>query len=90
MEGFVVGDEFEAIRSRLNLETKINKYISIGTNAQFAVRNQGSIAVGTHYNQMSPYSSLYDENGVMKQYPFDNGGQDGVLTHCLRVSSAMI
>lgn len=77
VEGFVVGDEYEAIRSRLNLETSINKYISIGTNAQFAVRNQGSIAVGTNYNQMSPYSSLYDENGVMKQYPFDNGGQDG-------------
>lgn len=77
VEGFVVGDEYEAIRSRLNLETRINKYFSVGANAQFAVRNQGSIAVGTHYNQMSPYSSLYDENGIMKQYPFDNSGQDG-------------
>lgn len=77
VEGMVVGDEYEAIRSRFNLETAINKYISVGANAQFAVRNQGSVAVGTHYQQMSPYSSLYDENGIMKQYPFDNAGQDG-------------
>lgn len=77
VEGFIVGDEYEAFRSRLNLETSINKYITVGANAQFASRDEGSIPVDTHYQQMSPYSSLYDENGVMKQYPFDNGGQDG-------------
>jgi TonB-linked SusC/RagA family outer membrane protein len=77
VDGFVVGDEYEAIRSRFNLETEINKYISAGVNAQFAVRNQGGVRAGTHYQQMSPFSSLYDENGVMKQHPFDNSGQDG-------------
>ncbi len=77
VEGMVVGDEYEAIRSRLNLETEINKYISVGVNTQFAVRNQGSIKVDTHYQQMSPYGSIYDENGIMKLYPFDNAGQDG-------------
>lgn len=77
VEGFVVGDEYEAIRSRFNLESQINKYISVGANAQFAVRDEGGVRVDTHYQQMSPYASLYDKDGIMKQYPFDNSGQDG-------------
>lgn len=77
VEGFVIGDQYKAIRSRFNLETNINKYVTIGANTQFAVRNEDGVRVGTQYQQMSPYSSLYDNKGIMKQYPFDNGGQDG-------------
>ncbi|MEM9144270.1 MAG: carboxypeptidase-like regulatory domain-containing protein, partial [Bacteroidota bacterium] len=35
-EGITVGEEFEAIRSRLNLDAKINDWLTVGMNGQFA------------------------------------------------------
>lgn len=71
VEGFIVGDEFETVRTRLNLENKITNFLSVGVNAQFAVRNEGSVQANWNaYSRLSPYGSLYEEDGkTLKLYP---------------------
>ncbi len=78
VNGMVVGDKFETVRSKVSLENDINKYLTFGLNAQLAYRNSGSIPYGAGgYATMSPYSSVYDENGKLNLYPSGNNGQDG-------------
>lgn len=78
VNGFRVGDKFETVRSKVNLENNVNKHITLGLNALFAYRNTGSIPYNSSaYQSMSPYSSVYDENGHLNLYPSGNNGQDG-------------
>lgn len=39
-EGIIVGDRFKALRGRLNLESKITNFLSIGTNLNFSTRDE--------------------------------------------------
>src|SRR5690554_840510 len=39
-EGIVVGDKFSNIRSRLNLEGKVNEFFTVGINTQFSDPDQ--------------------------------------------------
>ena len=76
-EGIVIGDEFETIRSRLNLEAKINSFLTVGMNTQFAIEDNSSVPVNTgQYTSLSPYASEFDEDGKYKYNPNDenNGG----------------
>ena len=68
-EGFVVGEEYKSIRSRLNLESKIAKFLTIGLNSQFALKDESSIPVDwTAYYFASPYGSIYEEDGETLRY----------------------
>ncbi|MDY3070408.1 MAG: SusC/RagA family TonB-linked outer membrane protein [Parabacteroides sp.] len=40
-EGIVTGDRFTNFRTRLNLESKITKFLTVGLNSSFSSRNQG-------------------------------------------------
>jgi len=42
-EGIVVGDQFKTIRSRLNLDGKVTKWLDVGLNSQFANRDESSL-----------------------------------------------
>ncbi|BEG99952.1 SusC/RagA family TonB-linked outer membrane protein [Bacteroides sedimenti] len=70
-ENNLKGGGFDAVRARFNLESKAQKYITYGVNAQFTARNEGYISVGG-YQSCSPYGNVYDENGKYKLYPNDN------------------
>lgn len=76
VEGFIVGDKFESVRSRLNLENKITNFLSIGLNAQFATRDESSIPANwSVYSRISPYGELYEEDGkTLKYFPHDDPG----------------
>lgn len=71
-EGIKIGDKFNTIRSRVNTEFTLNNWLSAGINAQFSDRNQQAIIpnLGAMFI-MSPYGSVYDENGNVKWYPND-------------------
>jgi TonB-linked SusC/RagA family outer membrane protein len=79
-EGFIVGQEYSSFRSRLNLESKIANFLSIGLNAQFANRDEGGIAANWGaYKSLSPYGSMYNDDGTLKYAPHD----DPVVTNPL-------
>ena len=59
-EGVIVGDVFSTVRSRLNLDLKVNDWLNVGTNTQLSARDQ-SVVQGYIWDMgvNSPYGSKY-------------------------------
>ena len=71
-EGIKVGDRFKNLRTRLNLESKITDFLTLGINASFASRDEGFLTCD--WGQMvriSPYGSnnLDDPDSPYQKYP---------------------
>ncbi|MGP1990564.1 SusC/RagA family TonB-linked outer membrane protein [Zobellia laminariae] len=75
-EGIIVGEKFEALRSRLNLDAKVNDWLTVGMNTQFAKRNEGFIPADQ--NQVfssSPWGSEFNDEGTLLRIsPQDDPG----------------
>ena len=64
-EGFIVGDMFKTIRSRLNLESKVTDWITVGLNSQFASRDESGVPAAWGQSiGCSPWGSFYKDDGV--------------------------
>lgn len=75
-EGIVVDDEFSTIRSRINLEGKVNRFLSVGMNTQFAFRDESQVPVAwSNIRSLSPWASEYNDDGTYRFMP--NGEQSG-------------
>lgn len=59
-EGIRYNEEFETIRSRINLEAKVNDWLTVGTNTQFSVRDQSNEISSDNWGQITPYSQMYE------------------------------
>ncbi len=78
-EGLVVGDKFETLRSRLNLEGKITDYLTVGINAQYALRDEGFISADrSQIWRSSPWGSEFDDEGNIRLSPQDDSGAGAV------------
>ena len=76
-KGYLLGDEYKTIRSRINADTKITDFLSVGLNAHFANRDQSAVAVNLwNATAQSPLGTPYDEKGNLKWYPHDDSGMD--------------
>lgn len=75
-EGIVVGEKFETIRTRLNLEADVADWLVVGVNTQFAVRDEGSVpAEWAMYWRDSPWGSeLSDDETTLRFSPQDDSG----------------
>nr|WP_320037655.1 TonB-dependent receptor [uncultured Bacteroides sp.] len=72
-EGFQVGDQFRAVRARLNLDTDITKWLKVGLNAQFANKGTNQISVDAGSSSvMSPFGSVYEDDGSIKVRPWND------------------
>ncbi|PZX54179.1 SusC/RagA family TonB-linked outer membrane protein [Algoriphagus chordae] len=71
-EGIIIGDEYETIRTRVNLEGKVNKWLSVGMNVQFATQDESNVPVSWGlYRTLSPWGSEYNEDGTYRWRPND-------------------
>ena len=71
-EGIITGDQFSTIRTRLNLDLKVTDWLSIGTNSQFAVRDESVVPANLGLMvQQSPYGSMWNADGTLKKKPHD-------------------
>lgn len=71
-EGVVVGDRYRNFRTRLNLESKITSFLTVGLNAQFATRLGGYLTADVSVRKWnSPYTSndINDPDSPYRQYP---------------------
>lgn len=71
-QGVIVGDRYKNFRVRLNYETKITDYLSVGVNSQFANRNEGYLkALWNQMTMISPYGSnnIDDPNSIYQRRP---------------------
>ena len=73
-ESLVIGDQFETVRSRLNIEGQATRFLKVGVNAQFAFRDESSVpAAAGQYQNLTPYSLYYDDDGeTLRLYPNDD------------------
>ena len=76
-ESNVRGAGYSAIRARINLENKVQSFLTYGVNAQFTSRYEGYTGNDTgYYSSLSPYGSIYEEDGTtLKYYPTGNNNQ---------------
>lgn len=75
-DGIVVGDKYSTVNSRLKLEGRVNKWLTVGANTQFAVRNESQVPVnwGLIVNN-SPYGGMYNDDTTDYRYsPQDDPG----------------
>ena len=96
-EGIIVGDEYSTIRTRLNLEGEVAKYLTVGMNMQFADRDESSVPVD--WGQMvnaSPYGKIYnDDTTTLRDSPNDDIGnnanpfRDNVYTNRLEKTNTL-
>ncbi|GAA4304738.1 TonB-dependent receptor [Compostibacter hankyongensis] len=73
-EGVVVGDEFSTVRSRINLEAKITKFLTVGTNTQFSYRDESQVPANWDNAIIaSPWGSMYrdDDSTALRFSPND-------------------
>ncbi|MCW3108992.1 MAG: TonB-dependent receptor [Segetibacter sp.] len=77
-EGYIVGDKFSTFRTRINLEAKAAKFMTVGINMQFADRDESQVPVS--WGQMvnaSPYGEVYKPDGVtLRDSPNDDIGNN--------------
>lgn len=72
-EGIVVGDQFRASRSRVNLNTEITKWLNVGLNAQFVHKGSDEIkADAGAAKAASPFGDVYEADGSIKVRPWDD------------------
>ncbi len=75
-EGIIVDDKFSTFRTRINLEAKAAKFMSVGINMQFADRDESQVPV--NWGQMvnaSPFGDIYKADGItLRDSPNDDIG----------------
>ncbi|SMO62754.1 SusC/RagA family TonB-linked outer membrane protein [Fodinibius sediminis] len=68
-EGIRVGDQYSAIRSRLNVNFDILEWLSASANIQWSDRNETSIPGSLGFYSNSPFARQFDEDGNLKRRP---------------------
>src|SRR5690606_34682044 len=82
-EGIIKGDDFSAIRARLNVDYKVSDWLNVGANVQVSDRDESAVTAdlgGMFFT--SPYGSEYEEDGSLKWYPGDYvGGRNPLINY---------
>jgi TonB-linked SusC/RagA family outer membrane protein len=74
-ESIIAGGGFSTFRTRLNLEGKAAKFLTLGVNLQFADRDEGAIeAQFSQLPDLSPYGDFYNVDGSLRRIPTDDNG----------------
>lgn len=67
-EGIRYNETFNTIRSRINLEATVTDWLKVGTNTQFAVRDESPIVGDLSWGNVNPFASYYEEDGKTITY----------------------
>jgi TonB-linked SusC/RagA family outer membrane protein len=67
-EGIIKNEEFNTVRTRINMEAKIADWLKVGSNTQLSLRDESSVTSGTNLNNVTPYSSFYENDGTTIKY----------------------
>lgn len=69
--GIALNDNYQRITSRINVDTKVSDWLSIGTRTQFSMDDrsgEGPSMSGLLWT--NPLTTPYDENGILTIYPW--------------------
>jgi TonB-linked SusC/RagA family outer membrane protein len=71
-EGIIVGDRYKNLRARVNLESKIASFLTVGLNSQFASRDESFLKCDwSQMTMISPYGSnnINDPESIYQRRP---------------------
>jgi TonB-linked SusC/RagA family outer membrane protein len=68
-EGISIGDEFSTVRSRLNVDFKVNDWLNVGSNTQFSDRDESAVPANLNFYSNSPFGREFDEEGNLERMP---------------------
>ena len=72
-KAIIVGDQYTAIRSRINLDSKINNWLKVGLNSQYSNRDESGIPVDwASAESSSPWGSAYNDDGTLRYLPTED------------------
>jgi len=73
-EGISLYQKYQSLRGRLNLEAKVNKFVSVGVNMQASDQAEptGIPSAVSNYDKQSPFGSLYYDDGTFKHLTYDD------------------
>lgn len=68
-EGVVVGDDYNVVRTRINIDAKVTDFLSVGTNTQFSVRDESAVPVDwALITSNSPWGSFWNDDSTDYRY----------------------
>lgn len=74
-KGIIKGDEFKAIRLRMNLDLRVTDWLHVGTNTQFGSRDESVVPGNVDLvGVQSPYGSMWNPDGTLNRYTNDYVG----------------
>ncbi|GAB2796231.1 TonB-dependent receptor [Rhabdobacter roseus] len=69
-QGIIVGDQFSTVRTRANIEANITRFLSVGMNTLFSVRDESAVPHSWgQITSLSPWGNEFDQNGMMQFRP---------------------
>ena len=72
VEGVAINDDYQRFSTRLNLDTKITNWLTLGTRTTLTYGDQSGISANfADVYWMNPLTKPYDENGNLNIYPWD-------------------
>lgn len=79
--GVVKGDQYKRLSARVNIDSDITRWFNISIKANYSHRNEGGEKlVNLNYKYyLSPYGSLYNDDGSINLYPNGSKTVDNVL-----------
>jgi len=70
VRGIVVNDDYKRITSRINIDTKVNNWLTLGSRTQLSYNDASGQAPDAGVTRMNPLSRVYDDNGNLTIYPW--------------------
>ena len=71
IQGVTINDDFQRITNRINIDTKITEWLSIGTRTQLSFSDMSGVAPSlSSVYQYNPLTTAYDDNGELLIYPW--------------------
>ncbi|MEX1136738.1 MAG: SusC/RagA family TonB-linked outer membrane protein [Balneolales bacterium] len=69
-EGIIRGDQFSALRTRLNVDFQVAEWLNVGVNAQYSNRDESVVqaSLGQMLN-VTPFGEVYREDGSLEWFP---------------------
>lgn len=79
MEGTIVGSGYENYRARVNLDSHVTKWLTVGLSTQFAARNSGWLKADTEQRKhLPPYAPNDIDNPESEYQHYPNGNNNCV------------
>ncbi|MBB3700766.1 SusC/RagA family TonB-linked outer membrane protein [Flammeovirga yaeyamensis] len=74
-DGLLPGSDYQRVNLRLNVDQKVNDWLTIGSNISFMNGLRNREANNLNYLTNSPLSSIYNEDGTYRRWVADKGQQ---------------